>query len=231
MKVAGDAPMKLGGKPVVKPAAGKAGAAAPAARPKAKPKLGILAKVGIAILVLAVAVGGLFTYRIFFPPPVTDVIIKVPSAQRGPSPADVAKAQAAAAKAAADAAAVAQRLADEKAHKAAAAAAAAVPTPTPTPDTPESVMVATDLTSDVKVNSTHLDAAPAASSAFRAFVASATIGGVFQGHPARALINGAIVREGQVVEEPLGISFERIDVDRKAIFFKDTSGAEVSKNY
>jgi len=231
IKVAADAPKKIGGKTVVKPGPGKGGVPPPAGAKKKKPELGVLAKAGIAILVLAVAVGGFSTYRIFFPAPVKEVIIKAPTAQRGPSPADVAKAQAAAAKAAADAAAVSLRLADEKAHKAAAAAAAAVPTPTPTSETPESVMVATDLTTDVKVNSTHLDAAPAASPAFRAFVASATIGGVFQGHPARALINGAIVREGQVIEEPMGIAFERIDVDRKTIFFKDTTGAEVSKNY
>jgi len=230
IKLAGDAPKKIGGKTVVKPAPGKGPVPSPAGGPRKKPGLGILPKVGIAVLVVAVAIGGIFTYRIFFPPPVKEVIIKAPSAQRGPSPADVAKAQAAAAKAAADAAAVSIRLAEEKAHKAAAAAAEA-PTPTPTSDAQESVMVATDLTSDVKVNSTHLDAAPAASSAFRAYVASAMIGGVFQGHPARALINGAIVREGQVVEEPLGIAFERIDVDKKTITFRDATGAEVSKNY
>ena len=44
-------------------------------------------------------------------------------------------------------------------------------------------MVQTNITSDVKVNSTHLDKAPAAElAAFRTFVANATIGGVFQGN-------------------------------------------------
>jgi hypothetical protein len=92
-------------------------------------------------------------------------------------------------------------------------------------------MAQSQLTSDVKVNSTRIEAAPAASAEFRTFVASASIGGVFQGTPSRALINGVIVREGQVVSGALGIAFERIDADKKVIFFKDSTGAEVSKEY
>jgi hypothetical protein len=137
-----------------------------------------------------------------------------------------------AAKAAADAARLAQDLAARrKADEAKALAdAEAQKAPTPTPAT-ESVMAMSDLTTDVKVNNTHLDAAPAASAGFRTFVAGAAIGGVFQGKPARALINGTIVREGQVVEGTMGIAFDRIDSIQKIIYFKDSSGAEVSKSY
>ena len=94
-----------------------------------------------------------------------------------------------------------------------------------------SVLEKSQLATDVKVNNTRLDAAPAASADFRAFVANASIGGVFQGTPARALVNGVIVREGQVVSGALGIAFERIDAFKKVIYFKDSTGAEVSKSY
>src|ERR1017187_8329504 len=105
------------------------------------------------------------------------------------------------------------------------------PTPIPGANVVETVMADSAITNDVKVSSTPIDAAMAASAAFRAFVAGATIGGVFQGAPSRALINGTIVREGQVVDSGLGIAFERIDPGKKVIYFKDYTGAEVSKNY
>ncbi|HEY1849185.1 MAG TPA: hypothetical protein VGG37_08255, partial [Opitutaceae bacterium] len=93
------------------------------------------------------------------------------------------------------------------------------------------ILAQTNLAADVKVNSNRVEAAPAASAAFRTFVAGATIGGVFQGHPSRALINGAIVKEGQMVDGVLNINFDRIDAVRKIIYFKDSTGAEVSKSY
>jgi hypothetical protein len=142
-----------------------------------------------------------------------------------------AAAAAAAAKAAADATKLADAVAAKRAEQAKAdAAAQGQDVPTPTPAT-VSVMEQSSLTSDVKVNNTHVDAAPEASAAFRTFVAGASIGGVFQGTPSRALINGTIVREGQVIESSLGIAFDRIDSVNKVIYFKDSTGAVVSKNY
>jgi hypothetical protein len=212
--------------PVVKPA--KAGKLASVLRKRAA--LGPVAKAGIAVVIVAFVVAGIFFYRIFFPAPTKEVPVKLQIVVR-PTPVKV-DAEAAAAKAAADAAKLAQEAAAKrKADQAKAdAEAAAANAPTPTPAT-ESVMAMSSLTSDVKVNNTHLDAAPAASPAFRAFVAGASIGGVFQGRPARALVNGTIVREGQVVEGALGISFDRIDSAQKIIYFKDATGAEVSKSY
>jgi hypothetical protein len=222
LKVAGDAPAKGGKPPVVKP--GKA--PKPGSVLRKRSALSPVAKVGIAVFVVAVAVAGLFFYRIFFPPPSKPVEVKAPVAAK---PLGDPKA-AAAAKAAADAAKTADAAAARKAADDAAAAAVSQVVPTPTPAV-ESVMAQSSIDSDVRVTSTHIEAAPAASAAFRTFVAGATIGGVFQGHPSRALINGAIVREGQMVENALGISFERIDAVNKVIYFKDTTGAEVSKNY
>ena len=34
-----------------------------------------------------------------------------------------------------------------------------------------------------------------------------------------------------MVDSELGIAFDRIDADKKVIYFKDATGAEVSKNY
>lgn len=211
---------KVGGKPIVKP--GKPGKAPkPGAVLGKRSTLSPVAKGGIAVLAVAVAVGGIYSYRIFFPPPAPVVIIKpLAIAKPVPKPVDPAADLAAKRKA-------------EQAKVDAAVESEDTPTPTPTPATAatESVLAPTDLTTDVKVNTIHLDAAPAASAAFRTFVAGASIGGVFQGTPSRALINGSIVREGQIVDSALGIEFERIDSDKKAIFFKDSTGAEVSKNY
>jgi len=224
LKVAAEAAIKGGGKPpVVKP--GKLGSVL-----RKRAALGPVAKAGVAIVVVAFVVAGIFFYRIFFPAPTKDVPVKLQIVVRPtPSKEDAA---ALAAKAAADAAKLAQdAAAKRKADQAKAEAEAeAQNEPTPTPAT-ESIMAMSNLTNDVKVNNTHLDAAPAANPAFRAFVAGASIGGVFQGKPARALINGTIVREGQVVEGALEITFDRIDSVQKIIYFKDSSGAEVSKSY
>ncbi len=231
IKVAGDPGSKGGKPPVVKP--GKV--PKPGAVLKKRSALSPVAKAGVGVVVVAVAVAGVFFYRIFFPPPAKDVQIKPPVVAK-PVVKDVKDAAATAAaatlKAAADAsklaAAVAAKHAAEQAKVDAAADGQDVPTPTPAT---EEVMAQSSITSDVKVNNTQLDAARAASPAFRAFVAGASIGGVFQGTPSRALINGAIVREGQVVEGSLGIAFDKIDAANKVIYFKDSTGAVVSKNY
>jgi hypothetical protein len=70
-----------------------------------------------------------------------------------------------------------------------------------------------------------------ASADFRAFVATARITGVYQGTPARAFINGRLVRTGEVVDSALDITFDSVDADTKNIVFKDASGATVSRRY
>jgi hypothetical protein len=230
LKVAGDSPVKGGKPPVVKPGKpvkpGKVGSVL-----RKRSALGPVAKAGIGVAVIAIAVAAIFFYRIFFPAPSKDIQIKSPIVIKPlKDPKQVAaEAAAAAAKTAADAQKAAEALAAKRAADQAKADAAALEV-TPTPAT-ESVMAQASLTTDVKVNITHLDAAQAASPAFRTFVAGASIGGVFQGTPSRALINGTIVREGQIVESQLQITFDRIDSIRKVIYFKDSTGAEVSKNY
>jgi hypothetical protein len=216
--------LKVGGKP------GKA-----VSMLRRRSGLGLITKIGIGIFVVAVAVGGVFTYRIFFPAPSAPEPVKSPLIPKPIHPPDATKsatdlsAKTAAPGKPADAAP--NGVAD--ADKADTSTAQAAPTPVPATDggATQSVMAQSNIDSDVKVNNTQIDTSAAASPEFRDFVANANIGGVFQGTPARALINGRIVREGQVLDSVLGISFDRIDANKKIIYFKDATGAVVSKDY
>jgi hypothetical protein len=229
-----------GAKPSVKP-----GKPAPVLRKR--PALTPVMKAGIAVAAIAALGGAFFAYRIFFePPPAPPPIVlqHVAPPPKPPAPAAptvaavVAKVAAAPAKVVDNGLdAVAQHRAAEQAKVDAAASGEDV-TPTPPPDVAapgapgtQSVLAQASIGSDVKANITRLDTSSAASPDFRAFVANANIGGVFQGTPSRALINGRIIREGQVVDDTLGITFERIDADKKVIYFKDATGAEVSRDY
>jgi len=230
---------KIGGKPVVgKPVVAKPGKTAPVLRRRAA--LSPVAKAGLTFVILAIGVGGFYSFRIFFPEQPPDVRIRLPGLVKPITPADLKKSAAdALAKAVAapgqlidkgQSAIAAQR--EQEQAKLDALAGQEEPTPTAAPTGPsQTVMGNTSISSDVKVGNTPIDAGPAASAAFRAFVASANVGGVYQGIPAKALINGSIVREGQVVDGALGVAFERIDAVKKVIYFKDYTGAVVSKNY
>jgi hypothetical protein len=229
-----------GAKPAVKP--GKPGSVL-----RRRPTLTPMIKAGIAIAAVAALGGGFFAYRIFFPPPAPPEV-KIVFKPLGPPKPVVPAAGAAATAVVAKVAAAPAKLVDSGVDALAQSRAAAQAkvdaaangeevTPTPPPDvvagTPgtQSVLAQATIGSDVKANITRLDTSSAASADFRAFVANANIGGVFQGTPSRALINGRIIREGQVVDDTLGISFERIDSDKKVIYFKDATGAEVSRDY
>lgn len=79
--------------------------------------------------------------------------------------------------------------------------------------------------------STKIEAAPEASPAFRSFIASVRVSGVFQGTPARAVINGKLTQQGDTVDSLLGITFEGVDTERRMLVFKDKSGATASRKY
>jgi len=76
-----------------------------------------------------------------------------------------------------------------------------------------------------------VEAAPEVAPEFRAFVVGARISGIFQGNPARAVINGKLSRAGEVVDPGLGITFEGLDDARKNLVFKDRSGATVTRRF
>jgi hypothetical protein len=216
---------KVGGKPV----AAKSGKTAPVLRKR--PALGPVAKAGITVVVIAMGVGAFYSYRIFFPAPSPVMKIRLPPIGKPVAPSSVKQSEAPP-KVVLPSGEVGEK-GQEQAKEDEGTPGREGPTPTPNPgaNVIETVMADSAISKDVKVSSTPIDAAMAASAAFRAFVASATIGGVYQGAPSRALINGTIVREGQIVDSALGIAFERIDPAKKVIYFKDYMGAVVSKNY
>lgn len=121
----------------------------------------------------------------------------------------------------------------EAAAKAAAAAAAKAKKALPPP--PKVVIApaaaTTNLGGGMSATTNDDVAATDASPAFRSWVASAKIGGVFQGASPRVLINGRTVRVGTTVDDGLGIIFDSVDVESKMIIFKDSTGAVVSRRY
>jgi len=78
---------------------------------------------------------------------------------------------------------------------------------------------------------TEIQASKEARAAFRHLGTDAKVTGVYQGSPPRALINGRLIRVGQMLDEGLEISFEGIDAENRILNFVDRSGARVSKRY
>lgn len=72
---------------------------------------------------------------------------------------------------------------------------------------------------------------PAASTPFMYWAASLTVSGVSGGSPSRFLMNGRLVREGDEASKQLGIIFERVDAPAKLLYFRDKSGAIVTRSY
>jgi len=72
---------------------------------------------------------------------------------------------------------------------------------------------------------------PEPSAAFRDYVTHLKVSGVFQGEPARALINGKMVRLGDVLEPNRKIELYKIDPDAKQLIFRDATGAIMPRHY
>lgn len=112
-------------------------------------------------------------------------------------------------------------------------------TPTPTVETPiepnsttrVNSAVSVELAPGVSAMTEAVKAVPNASSAFKQFVASAKISGVYQGTPPRAFINGRLVHTGEMVDDALEIYFDSVDLPARSIVFKDGRGATVSRRY
>jgi hypothetical protein len=65
-----------------------------------------------------------------------------------------------------------------------------------------------------------VEAAPETTPEFRAFIVNA-----------RAVINGRLVRAGEVVDAGIGITFDGLDSERRNLVFKDKSGAIVARRF
>jgi hypothetical protein len=111
--------------------------------------------------------------------------------------------------------------------------------PTPTVEVPVEHESTTRVNSAVSVEvapgvtamTDAVKAVPNASSAFKQFVASAKISGVYQGTPPRAFINGRLVHVGEMIDDALEIYFDSVDLPARSIVFKDSRGATVSRRY
>lgn len=70
-----------------------------------------------------------------------------------------------------------------------------------------------------------------ASVAFRAWVQSVRITGVVGGESPRAIINGRLVRPGDIVDASAGVVFDALDMDEKQLVFRDQTGITLNKGY
>ncbi len=200
----------------------------------------------LAILVVVLAGGGFYAYRVFLAPPPPPP--PKPAAAKPLTPKPVANAANAAStvlnkivdapgkliesgqQAIAQHRAEAQDRVDEAAtgndatdkHNADAGKPAAEPLPATATS-----QIAPGVTATVAVGQVE----GGASAAFRTWVANVQIGGVFNGATARVLLNGRTYRAGQVVDDTLGIVFEKYDETTKSIIFRDKSGATVSRHF
>lgn len=86
----------------------------------------------------------------------------------------------------------------------------------------------TELAPGVSATS-QVDAQPEASAAFRTFVTNIRVSGVVGGASPKALINGRLVRAGEVVEPNLGVTFDGVKGNQ--LIFKDRSGATAQRRY
>jgi hypothetical protein len=73
--------------------------------------------------------------------------------------------------------------------------------------------------------------APVVSAAFRLWIDNARITGVVVGASPRAIINGRLVRQDDMVDASEGIVFQGVDVELKELIFRDRVGAVASKPY
>jgi hypothetical protein len=220
----------------------------------AKKKRMVIMMAGVAA-VLVLAVTGFFAYRAFFaappPAPVAKAKAPPPKVAAAPAPA-VAPTAAAPATPSETLNAVAQipGAAVRKAQGAVEARNAAGQSNVDVPlseaalaDKPavaetkgsnpalKSASAMTSVTRGVSASTEVQVASVEASPEFRSFVANAKVSGVFQGNPARAMINGRLARTGDMIDPTLGIIFEGVDATKKQLLFKDKSGAVVARKY
>ena len=71
----------------------------------------------------------------------------------------------------------------------------------------------------------------AAAMAFRAWLAEVRIVGVVAGDSPRAIVNGRLVRPGDVVDASQGIIFDGLDLERKEVVFRTNGGLFAGKAY
>jgi hypothetical protein len=74
-------------------------------------------------------------------------------------------------------------------------------------------------------------AVPVVTPAFRAWIESARVTGVITGTSPKAIINGRLVRPGDMIDAGEGIALDSIDAANKQLVFRSRSGATATKSY
>jgi len=210
------------------------------AKPATKRKHRWVLELGLFGFAGLLLVGGLyFGWKKFMaPPPAPPPVVAKPAPEAPPAPAapppPTAPAPEPAGGLANTVARTEESLADREAivvaDADAAIDAATRPAARPEPETTTATTEMTSLSPGVSA-SVEISVASEASPAFRAFVANIKVSGVFQGTPARALVDGRMVRQGEMVDPVIGVSFDSIDADKKLLIFKDRTGATVVRKY
>ena len=107
----------------------------------------------------------------------------------------------------------------------------AAPRPAPVAPPPPPGPAEMKLGGGVTITNVPAPDATLASAPFMYWVAGLSVSGVSNTTPARFLMSGKLVREGDEVNKALAITFERLDAGAKLIYFRDKSGAGVSRSY
>ncbi len=102
--------------------------------------------------------------------------------------------------------------------------------PTP-PEVANKVTSGTEAYSGVGTGPNTTPPPPAASPRFVRYAEGLSVSGVFQGSPARALVDGRLIRAGEVIEPRLGVSFVGVDAETKHLILQDSTGAQLRIKY
>jgi hypothetical protein len=160
---------------------------------------------GLAFLLLVGLGGGAYFYFAASPEPVEAPVASRPKPAAPPAPAQTPSAPPVTAETVKTAASVAAAPSPAQPAPVNEASSPASPPPPPPPPQP--------------------------SARFTRYADGLRVSGVFQGSPARALVDGRIVREGDVIETNLGIRFVAVDLASKHLVLQDASGAMVRVKY
>jgi hypothetical protein len=83
----------------------------------------------------------------------------------------------------------------------------------------------------VKVLAADDPKAPQATPEFLEFAANLKVKGVLAGNPAKAMLNGRLLRVGDSLSAELGVTFAGVDAVKKFLLLRDKTGAELRVSY
>ena len=102
---------------------------------------------------------------------------------------------------------------------------------TPPAEIPNKVTAGTEAYSGVGAGLNPPSPPPVANPRFVHYAEGLNVSGVFQGSPARALVDGRLIRAGELIEPRLGVSFVGVDAETKHLILQDATGAQLRVKY